>query len=159
MRQAVFIPIISCYHKVHLEVICHICLAFQLKPVRSLENFKHEIPYNSSPVSPDHWSGATFTSSHITPPLFLHRLPSQDSENLLLQSPDDVFSSPPAPPPRVTPPLPTQDLFGTSAFVVGGGRNENGDPLFYVAHQDSVDIVKLSPPVVNVSRRKVKKLR
>ncbi|XP_045464252.1 DENN domain-containing protein 1B isoform X2 [Harmonia axyridis] len=125
-----------------------------LKPVRSLENFKHEFPNSSFPTSPEHQSGAALSSSRIAPPLFLPRLASQDSENLLLQSPDDVFSSPPAPPPRVTPPLPTQDLFGTSAFVVGGGRNENGDPLFYVAHQDSVDIVKLSPPVVCVSRRK-----
>lgn len=47
------------------------------------------------------------------------------------------------------------DLFSTKPFVVAGGHSENGDPLFYVTNQNSVDIVKLSPPVCSPSRRKV----
>lgn len=47
------------------------------------------------------------------------------------------------------------DLFSAKPFVVAGGHSENGDPLFYVANQNSVDIVKLSPPVCSPSRRKV----
>lgn len=75
--------------------------------------------------------------------------PSQDTQNLL-QSPDDVFLSPPIPPR-----IPSRDIFGTTPFVVGGGHSENGDPLFLVANQHSIDIVKLSPPTCS-PRRKVR---
>ncbi|KAL3276227.1 hypothetical protein HHI36_020943 [Cryptolaemus montrouzieri] len=120
-----------------------------LKPVRSLENFQHHLSTAAPPP--------TSSPPRAAPPLFLPHLASRDSENLLLQSPDDVFSSPPAPPHRTAPPPPppvAKDLFGTAPFVVGGGRNEDGDPLFFVAHQHSVDIVKLSPPVVSTPHRR-----
>lgn len=74
---------------------------------------------------------------------------SQETQNLL-QSPEDMFLSPPVPP-RAPPP---KDLFTDQPFIVGGGTSENGDPLFYVANHNSVDIVKLSPPVFS-PRRKV----
>ncbi|CAH0546631.1 unnamed protein product [Brassicogethes aeneus] len=127
-----------------------------LKPVRSLENFKS----TSSPItSPDHWmfparSGAPMAS----PPnrLFLQNLNAQETQNLL-QSPDDVFLSPPSVPPRGGPP--PKDLFGTEPFVIGGGHAENGDPLFYVANQHSVDIVKLSPPTCSPRRKTTLKFK
>lgn len=122
------------------------CLTFQLKPVRSLENFKQTSPVSS----PERWifpprSGAPIAS----PPnrLFLPSYNTQETQNLL-QSPDDVFSSPPVPPPRV-PTRDTTDLFGTAPFIVGGGHSENGDPLFLVASHNAVDVVKLSPPTAS----------
>jgi hypothetical protein len=128
-------------------------LGFQLKPVRSLENFKqHSSPPSSSP---DRWVFPSRTGAPMASPpkrFFLPNQPvSQDTQNLL-QSPDDVFSSPPVPP--RAPSREAKDLFGTTPFVVGGGHSENGDPLFLVANQHSVDIVKLSPPTCS-PRRKV----
>lgn len=123
------------------------CLTFQLKPVRSLENFKHTSPVSS----PERWifpprSGAPVAS----PPtrLFLPNCNTQETQNLL-QSPDDVISSPPVPPPRIPPARDTTDLFGTAPFIVGGGHSENGDPLFLVASRNAVDVVKLSPPTAS----------
>ncbi|KAI4470684.1 denn domain-containing [Holotrichia oblita] len=120
-----------------------------LKPVRSLENFK-----NSSPMSsPERW---VFPSRSPNPPLtspptrlFLPTQKSQDTQNLL-QSPDDVFSSPPVPPR----PSKTRDLFGTAPFIIGGGHNENGHPVFLVANQHTVDVVRLSPPTNSPRRKK-----
>lgn len=125
----------------------------QLKPVRSLENFK-----NTSPISsPDHWVHHSKTSVPMPSPpnrFFLQNLGhSQETQNLL-QSPDDMFLSPPSVPPRVPPRELSRDLYSFQPFIVGGGHSENGDPLFYVANQHSVDIVKLSPPTCS-PRRKV----
>lgn len=121
----------------------------QLKPVRSLENFK-----NSSPISsPERWMFPLRTGAPTAGPsskLFLPGHNKGDTQNLL-QSPDDVFSSPPLKP------LKEQDLFGSEPFVVGGGRNENGDPVFLYANQHTVDVVKLSPPVHSSTRKKVSK--
>lgn len=128
---------------------------FQLKPVRSLENFKHTSPVSS----PDRWTFTPRTGAPAASPpnrLFLPNYNSQETQNLL-QSPDDVFSSPPVPP-RVPPPKDTRDLFGTAPFVVGGGHSENGDPVFLVASRHAVDVVKLSPPSSS-PRRKVIHLR
>ncbi|XP_063910871.1 DENN domain-containing protein 1B isoform X2 [Zophobas morio] len=131
-----------------------------LKPVRSLENFKqHSSPTSSSP---DRWVFPSRTGAPMASPpkrFFLPNNPSlsQETQNLL-QSPDDVFSSPPVPP-RVPPPTSSlsrdqpKDLFGTTPFVVGGGHSENGDPLFLVANQHSIDIVKLSPPTCSPRRK------
>ncbi|KAJ8922376.1 hypothetical protein NQ315_004319 [Exocentrus adspersus] len=123
-----------------------------LKPVRSLENFK-----NASPLaSPDRWVFPSRIGAPIASPpnrLFLHTLNhSQETQNLL-QSPDDVFLSPPSVPPRAPPRDTSRDLFGTTPFVVGGGHSENGDALFFVANQHSVDIVKLSPPTCSPRRK------
>lgn len=103
--------------------------------------------------SPERW---IFPSRSPNPPLtspptrlFLSTQKSQDTQNLL-QSPDDVFSSPPVPPR----PSKTRDLFGTAPFIIGGGHNENGHPVFLVANQHTVDVVRLSPPT-NSPRRKV----
>lgn len=140
----------------------------QLKPVRSLENFKSSpLPINAT--SPEHWvfpgantrTGAPMASPPSSARFFLpsnhHHggARSQDTQNLLQSPPEDVFLSPPAVPPRgsVSSSAP-KDLFGTAPFVVGGGHSENGDPLFYVANQHTVDIVKLSPPTRS-PRRKV----
>ncbi|XP_049819188.1 DENN domain-containing protein 1B-like isoform X2 [Aethina tumida] len=139
-----------------------------LKPVRSLENFKSSpLPINAT--SPEHWvfpgantrTGAPMASPPSSARFFLpsnhHHggARSQDTQNLLQSPPEDVFLSPPAVPPRgsVSSSAP-KDLFGTAPFVVGGGHSENGDPLFYVANQHTVDIVKLSPPTRS-PRRKV----
>ncbi|EFA12610.1 DENN domain-containing protein 1B isoform X1 [Tribolium castaneum] len=120
-----------------------------LKPVRSLENFKQ----HTSPTShsPDRWVFPSRTGAPMASPpkrFFLPNQPSSETQNLLLQSPDDVFSSPPVPP-RVA----AKDLFGTTPFVVAGGHSENGDPLFLVANQHSIDIVKLSPPTCSPRRK------
>lgn len=145
------------------------CSRFQLKPVRSLENFKNQ----SSPSPPERW---TFQAPRVSAPMaspsnrfFLQTMGnSQETQNLLQSPIDDVFLSPPVPP-RNTPPHQrgvadfgafasphrSGDLFSAKPFVVAGGQNENGDSLFYVADQNSVDIVKLSPPVCSPSRRKV----
>ncbi|RZC38987.1 DENN domain-containing protein 1A [Asbolus verrucosus] len=120
-----------------------------LKPVRSLENFKHTSPTSS----PDRWVFPSRTGAPMASPPKRFFLPSQTSQETqnLLQSPDDVFSSPPVPP-RV-PSREAKDLFGTTPFVVGGGHSENGDPLFLVANQHSIDIVKLSPPTCSPRRK------
>ncbi|XP_017777504.1 PREDICTED: DENN domain-containing protein 1A-like isoform X2 [Nicrophorus vespilloides] len=113
-----------------------------LKPVRSLENFKHSSPTSS----PDRWIFPSRTGAPMASPqshLFKSRAP--DTQNLL-QSPDDVFSSPPVPPR-------THDLFGTAPFVVGGGR-ENGQPVFLIANQHTIDVVRLSPPSNSPSKKK-----
>lgn len=81
--------------------------------------------------------------------LFLPNQNETDTQNLL-QSPDDVFSSPP-----VYNTSKERDLFGSEPFVVGGVRNENGDPVFLYANQHSVDVVKLSPPIHTSLRKKV----
>uniref|UniRef100_A0A1Y1L742 UDENN domain-containing protein n=3 Tax=Photinus pyralis TaxID=7054 RepID=A0A1Y1L742_PHOPY len=120
-----------------------------LKPVRSLENFKHTSPLSS----PDHWAFPSRSGAPITVPttkLFLPNQKSQDTQNLL-QSPDDIFSSPPVPPRASSV---ENEFFGTASFVVGGGRSENGDPVFLVANRHTVDVVKLSPPTIS-PRRKV----
>lgn len=84
---------------------------------------------------------------------------SQSSPNSLLLGDENSFSSdmfdssnssPPVPP-RPTPP---RDLFGSTPFVVGGGQNEHGDAVFLVASDNSVDMVKLEPPIYS-PRRKV----
>uniref|UniRef100_A0A1Y1L720 Uncharacterized protein n=1 Tax=Photinus pyralis TaxID=7054 RepID=A0A1Y1L720_PHOPY len=124
-------------------------IRFQLKPVRSLENFKHTSPLSS----PDHWAFPSRSGAPITVPttkLFLPNQKSQDTQNLL-QSPDDIFSSPPVPPRASSV---ENEFFGTASFVVGGGRSENGDPVFLVANRHTVDVVKLSPPTIS-PRRKV----
>ncbi|XP_074038123.1 DENN domain-containing protein 1B isoform X1 [Leptinotarsa decemlineata] len=122
-----------------------------LKPVRSLENFKNTSPVNS----PDRWLLNTRISATAASPsnrFFLQNLGhSQETQNLL-QSPDDIFLTPPVPP-RVPPRDDSRDFFSSTPFVVGGGHSENGDPLFFVANQHSVDIVKLSPPTC-LPRRK-----
>ena len=126
---------------------------FQLKPVRSLENFKTSSPTSS----PERWMYPTQRSSApmVTPPtrLFLSTIPkvSQETQNLL-QSPDDIFSSPPVPP---RPPKSRADFFGNTPFIVGGGHSENGHPVFLVANQHTIDVVRLSPPVISSPRRKV----
>ncbi|XP_050501075.1 DENN domain-containing protein 1B isoform X2 [Diabrotica virgifera virgifera] len=116
-----------------------------LKPVRSLENFKNTSPLNS----PDRWAVNTRASAPMASPsnrFFLQNLGhSQETQNLL-QSPDEIFLSPPSVPPRKPPRDASRNLFSSTPFVVGGGHSENGDPLFFVANQHSVDIVKLSPP-------------
>lgn len=123
-----------------------------LKPVRSLENFKNASPLNS----PDRWAVHSRVSAPMASPpnrFFLQNLGhSQETQNLL-QSPDDVFLSPPSVPPRKPPRDTTRDLFSSTPFVVGGGHSENGDPLFFVANQHSVDIVKLSPPTHSPRRK------
>ncbi|KAJ8937763.1 hypothetical protein NQ318_006626 [Aromia moschata] len=117
--------------------------------------------------SPERWAFPAPRAGPVaaSPParFFLHSLNSrsaaagtaQETQNLL-QSPDDVFLSPSAPP-RV-PPRDAgcgRDLFGTAApFVVGGGHSENGDPLFFVANRHSVDIVKLSPLTCSPRRKR-----
>lgn len=119
-----------------------------LKPVRSLENFKHTSPLSS----PEHWAFPSRSGAPLTVPatkLFLPK--SQDTQNLL-QSPDDVFSSPPVPPPRAS--STENEFFGSASFVVGGGRSENGDPVFLVANRHTVDVVKLSPPTISPRRKK-----
>lgn len=131
-----------------------------LKPVRSLENFKQHSAAAASTLlsqftpSPDHARWPT-TPSHN---LFYHPppLPSRhiETQNLLLQSPDDVFSSPPPIPVPTTASLFNngqqlngKDLFGAAPFVVGGGRSENGHPVFLLADKrGGVDVVKLEPP-------------
>lgn len=127
----------------------------QLKPVRSLESFKH-----SSSTSPDADWAATHRSRTGAPAISPSRLlnpfspDSYETGSLLLQSSDDVFTTSP-PPPAVPPrPVPPKDLFGSAPFVVGGGQNENGDTVFLVASENSVDMVKLSPPAYS-PRRKV----
>lgn len=123
--------------------------SFQLKPVRSLENFKHSSPLSS----PERWVFPARTNAlAASPPTRLFLQKSQDTQNLL-QSPDDVFSSPPVPP-RVPPR--EQNFFGATPFVVGGGHNENGDPVFLVANNHTVDVVKLKPPTCS-PRKKVLK--
>lgn len=126
-----------------------ISIRLQLKPVRSLENFKHTSPTSS----PERWVLPSRTGAPMASPpkrFFLQpQTSSQDTQNLL-HSPDDVFSLPPVPPR-----IPSRDIFGTTPFVVGGGHSENGDPLFLVANQNSIDIVKLSPPTCS-PRRKVR---
>lgn len=119
----------------------------QLKPVRSLENFK------SSPASPERWnlppprpslpplpsiSSRFYTSNH------------RDTSNLLQSPLEDSFS----------PPARQSDLLDTTkSFIVGGGQNENGDSVFYLANRNTVDVVKLTPPASfsSTSRRKVGK--
>lgn len=81
--------------------------------------------------------------------LFLPGHNQGDTQNLL-QSPDDVFSSPP-----LLKSTKEHDIFGSEPFVVGGGRNENGDPVFLYANQHTVDVVKLSPPIHSSQRKKV----
>lgn len=123
------------------------CLTFQLKPVRSLENFKHPSPISS----PERWIFPPCSGAPVASPpsrFFLSNYNNSQETQNLLQSPDDVFSSPPIPPPRV-PTRDTTDLFGTAPFVVGGGHSENGDPLFLVASRNAVDVVKLSPPTAS----------
>ncbi|XP_025836146.1 DENN domain-containing protein 1A-like [Agrilus planipennis] len=123
-----------------------------LKPVRSLENFRNS---NSPISSPEHWTFASRSGARALSPssrLFhSNSNKSQETQNLLL-SPDDVLSSPPVPPPRPT--TSKQEFFATTPFVVGGGRCENGDPVFYIANHHSVDMVKLSPPTAS-PRKKV----
>ncbi|CAG9864679.1 unnamed protein product [Phyllotreta striolata] len=124
-----------------------------LKPVRSLENFKNTSPLNS----PDRWSKTRASAPVASSPnrFFLQNLGhSQETQNLL-QSPDDVFLSPPSVPPRARDREPGGGLFGGGGapFVVGGGHSENGDPLFFVANRHSVDIVKLSPPTHSPRRK------
>lgn len=115
-----------------------------LKPVRSLENFK------SSPASPERWnlppprpslpplpsiSSRFYTSNH------------RDTSNLLQSPLEDSFS----------PPARQSDLLDTTkSFIVGGGQNENGDSVFYLANRNTVDVVKLTPPASfsSTSRRK-----
>lgn len=125
---------------------------FQLKPVRSLESFK-----NSSPVSsPERWMFPLRSGAPAAGPsskLFLPGRNETDTQNLL-QSPDEVFSSPP-----LHKSSRDSDLFGSEPFVVGGGRNENGDPVFLYANQHTVDVVKLSPPVHSSLRKKVATLQ
>lgn len=128
-----------------------------LKPVRSLENFK-----NTSPLStPERWVFPSRTGAPMASPpnrFFLPTINSQETQNLL-QSPDDVFLSPPSVPPRnsiantLSGENAQRDIFGTIPFVVGGGHSENGDSVFYVANQNSVDIVKLSPPTSSPRRK------
>lgn len=169
-----------------LNLLPFLC-RFQLKPVRSLENFKNQ----TSPSPPDRWAfQAPRISAQMTSPsnrFFLQNLGhSQETQNLLQSPIEDVFVCPPVPP-RITPQNQTipdfsalggqksvdfnasiqkaadfdafnqsgADLFSEKPFVVAGGHSENGDPLFYVTNQNSVDIVKLSPPVCSPSRRKV----
>lgn len=96
-------------------------------------------------------SGSGAPSLSPTTRLFHPTKKSQDTENLL-QSPDSVFSSPPVPPRAVS--SGESEFFGTTPFVVGGGRSENGDPVFLVANQHFIDVVKLSPPTAS-PRRKV----
>lgn len=142
------------YGKSKILSKCDSC--FQLKPVRSLENFK-----STSPITtPERWIFPSRTGAPMASPpnRFLLSNHSQETQNLL-QSPDDVFLSPPSVPPRNNNHIQqkdicSKDLFGSTPFVVGGGHNENGDPLFYVANHHSVDIVKLSPPTCS-PRRKV----
>ncbi|XP_066256358.1 DENN domain-containing protein 1B-like isoform X1 [Euwallacea similis] len=125
-----------------------------LKPVRSLENFKNTI---SSPASPDRWPIPPPRPS--LPPLpslssnrFFLSSSHRDTRNLLQSPLDDTFSSPSKIPSKQS----QEDLLDTSkAFIVGGGQNENGDPVFYLANRNSVDIVKLTPPMqYPPSRRK-----
>lgn len=81
------------------------------------------------------------------------RLPSSN----LLEAPD-LFSGGPPVPPRPPPPKEqslSTDLFGSTPFVVNGGRNENGDAVFLVASDNCVDVVKLQPPVISPRRNKV----
>lgn len=137
-------------HLVHRFCVNSMCPSlFQLKPVRSLENFKHSSPISS----PDRWVFSSRTGAPLASPpsrLFLPNQRSQDMQNLL-QSPDDVFSSPPVPP-RTN--QREQNFFASVPFVVGGGHSENGDPVFLVANNHTVDVVKLTPPVSS-PRRKV----
>lgn len=143
-----------------------------LKPVRSLENFKQHSAHAANSLlsqftpSPDHSRWPTTPSRSTTPStkLFYHHppptLPSRhiETQNLLLQSPDDVFSSPPPiPVPNLlleqnlrlserAPATNGKDLFGAAPFVVGSGRVENGHPVFLLADRKGIDVVKLSPP-------------
>lgn len=137
---------------------------FQLKPVRSLESFK-----NASGMSPDGWAANTPPCSRLrsgpslltpSPNHLYTSTPSPHLTTSLFDTPNSSASligfdlSPPAfpvPHPRPTPP---QDLFGSTPFVVGGGCNENGDAVFLVASDNSVDMVKLSAPAYS-PRRKV----
>lgn len=82
--------------------------------------------------------------------LFLPNQNSQETQNLL-QSPDDIFSSPPVPPRASST---ENEFFGTTSFVVGGGCTENGDPLFLLTNRHTIDVVKLTPPIIS-PRRKV----
>lgn len=131
-------------------------IILQLKPVRSLESFR-----NTSSTSPD-WAmtqslrlrtGAPLASPEKT---YTSQSSPFASENLidipnnLLQIPVEI-PGPPVPPR----PIPTKDLFGSTPFVVGGGQNENGDAVFLVASENSIDMVKLSPPTFSPRRNKV----
>lgn len=127
-------------------------LVFQLKPVRSLESFR-----NTSSTTPD-WaltqSARSRTGAPLASPEKSSQLSPYASENLLdipnnlLQTASE-FTGPPVPPR----PLPPKDLFGSTPFVIGGGQNENGDAVFLVASENSIDMVKLSPPATFSARR------
>ncbi|KAK9877893.1 hypothetical protein WA026_020119 [Henosepilachna vigintioctopunctata] len=127
-----------------------------LKPNRSLDNFKQISP--PFPSNSRNRGGGSGNSYPIRggPVCALPNLICTDSENRNIKSAEDIFSPLSFLPPPRAPPPPIRDLFDTSAFVIGDGSNENGDPLFYVTNQHSVDIVKLSPPV-NSAIRKHKK--
>lgn len=132
-----------------------------LKPVRSLENFKHDSPSpqhnfaflnNRNPASETLWPSFPLSKAPLVSPshFFSPGNKSKCETEILLQSPEDTVLSPPPVPPR-------KDLFGTAPFIVGGGRAENGDPLFFVAtDRHTVDVVKLSPPVANSTPRRKK---
>lgn len=122
-----------------------------LKPVRSLENFKHSTVNHTTPnnnTSPDRWlfPSSRTSAPAITPPTRLfHAHKPPDTQNLL-QSPDDVFSPPPVPVRS------SHDIFGATPFVVGG--RENGTPVFLLANQHTVDVVRLTPPIISPYRTK-----
>lgn len=120
--------------------------------MRSLENFKHSTVNHTTPnnnTSPDRWlfPSSRTSAPAITPPTRLfHAHKPPDTQNLL-QSPDDVFSPPPVPVRS------SHDIFGATPFVVGG--RENGTPVFLLANQHTVDVVRLTPPIISPYRTKV----
>ncbi|CAG9763376.1 unnamed protein product [Ceutorhynchus assimilis] len=119
-----------------------------LKPVRSLENFNKN-PL-SSPTSPERWPTPRPSLPHSSVLFPSHTY--RDTQTLLQSPLGDAFMSPPHVPPRRQ----SHDFFANSKpFVVGGGHNENGDPLFFVSNRNMVDVVKLTPPVqASPGRRK-----
>ncbi|PSN30905.1 hypothetical protein C0J52_18570 [Blattella germanica] len=96
-----------------------------LKPVRSLESFKH---------SSDNW----WSSMSKSPP-----------------TPQPRLGGPMSSPAPLTPPIPNNgyDLFGSTPFVVGGGGGADGDSVFVVASPSSVDLVRLPPPARSPSSK------
>ncbi|KAL1518245.1 hypothetical protein ABEB36_001894 [Hypothenemus hampei] len=114
-----------------------------LKPVRSLENFANCSPDRNSP---DRWTKVPPLRPSLPPPL------SRFTGDLL------VDLTPPELPPRRQS---SQDdlLCNSKSLIVGSGQNENGDPVFFLANQNVVDVVKLTPPqqYSSTSKRKANK--
>lgn len=122
---------------------CLLALLLQLKPVRSLESFKHS-------------DGSGNDNDWVNPSVPFLIAPQRKQNDALAPSPN---KTPPNIPPRTICPqlFPSNgyDIFGATPFVMSD-NSFDGDSVFLVASPSSVDMVRLPPPAHNSSSRKCK---